>query len=292
MKKRIALLFILFLLFSPFAQTAQADIGPKPSVRIDFTGMEGEEYYVTLLLTWPSTGPYSYHKDYADEKESKAGDRFQEIGSGPLYFLGYYEDCTKSHQFKWTYYPPTEFIVAIYHPKTQQVYLSEETFDAYAFNTTYVADLSDFEFAAYAPTVQSMDMVANYNYFGEIGGFLARMIATIAIELGIARLFGFRSREQFRLIVIANMATQGFFNLIFQFVNYKAGYLAFFILYILLEIFVFLIEGIIYHIRMPRTMTEPVSRLKIWLYTLSANAVSFGVGIAIAYLMILIQFVK
>ena len=55
--KRRMLLFLICaaVLLSP-AAAVSADIGPKPSVQITFTGMEGEEYYGTLLSLYDSTG--------------------------------------------------------------------------------------------------------------------------------------------------------------------------------------------------------------------------------------------
>ena len=47
LRKMISLLFCMILIIS-LPVTAKADIGPKPSVRITFTGIEGETYYGTL----------------------------------------------------------------------------------------------------------------------------------------------------------------------------------------------------------------------------------------------------
>ena len=44
LRKMISLLICMILIIS-LPVTAKADIGPKPSVRITFTGIEGETYY-------------------------------------------------------------------------------------------------------------------------------------------------------------------------------------------------------------------------------------------------------
>ena len=46
--------------------TVKADIGPKPSVVIEFVGMEDKEYYATLLSEKRSTGPWSQGNPYYD----------------------------------------------------------------------------------------------------------------------------------------------------------------------------------------------------------------------------------
>ncbi len=51
------LCFVIIVIIMPL--TAYADIGPKPSVVIDFKGLENEKYYVTLLSEVTSTGPHS-----------------------------------------------------------------------------------------------------------------------------------------------------------------------------------------------------------------------------------------
>ena len=54
MLRRLAV-FLLLVCILP--GTASADIGPKPSVQIAFTGIEEQPYYGTLLSARRSTGP-------------------------------------------------------------------------------------------------------------------------------------------------------------------------------------------------------------------------------------------
>ena len=64
MKRRIVALCLTVCLFMGlFSVPVFADTGPKPSVVVDFEGMEGEIYYVTLLAKESSTGPYSKAED-------------------------------------------------------------------------------------------------------------------------------------------------------------------------------------------------------------------------------------
>ena len=59
--------------------TARADMGPKPSVRIEFTGIEGETYYGTLLSKHKSTGPASAWNGSPEYAHYKPGDEGYEI---------------------------------------------------------------------------------------------------------------------------------------------------------------------------------------------------------------------
>lgn len=63
MRKIILILLCIIAMTVMFPSTASADIGPKPSVVVDFIGLEGETYYATLLSSVKSTGPYSALSD-------------------------------------------------------------------------------------------------------------------------------------------------------------------------------------------------------------------------------------
>ena len=49
MKRKVFAFLLCFVLVMAMPITARADMGPKPSVRIEFTGIQGETYYGTLL---------------------------------------------------------------------------------------------------------------------------------------------------------------------------------------------------------------------------------------------------
>ena len=88
---------ILLVIFMATPITAQADIGPKPSVVVEFAGLEEEEYYVTLLSEKDSTGPWSVGNDYYDYMGEKAAfDKFCEyIDADGYYFLSFMEECSE-----------------------------------------------------------------------------------------------------------------------------------------------------------------------------------------------------
>jgi len=59
MKKIWFMLFCVMLMVYFSCSPAYGDMGPKPSVVIDFEGLEGRTYYVTLLSNVRHSGPYS-----------------------------------------------------------------------------------------------------------------------------------------------------------------------------------------------------------------------------------------
>ena len=105
MKKKmfsIALCFLIILIIIP--TTAYADIGPKPSVVIDFKGFENEKYYVTLLSEVTSTGPHSVLGERPNNQRYHKGDEKYEIwekfvsykDKDKYHFLQYFNDSTET----------------------------------------------------------------------------------------------------------------------------------------------------------------------------------------------------
>ena len=126
----------------------------------------------------------------------------------------------------------------------------------------------------------------SYSYTNETISLIARIVLTIGIELVIARLFRYRSRRQVKILLITNVITQVILNVFLNIVNYTSGSLAFILMYINAEIIVFVIEAVIYAGILPEPAeSEKPKRGKAVLYALTANAVSFALGFAIAWLI-------
>ena len=132
MLRKVLSLLICLILVLNLPITAKADIGPKPSVRITFTGIEGESYYGTLLSERCSTGPATAWDGYEDypgwkpENEKVIWEKF--LGyedSDGYYFLQEWWDCSESNQLSWTYYPPNPFKILLYYPETDTFYVSD-----------------------------------------------------------------------------------------------------------------------------------------------------------------------
>lgn len=144
MKKKILFILLCFtiaLIIMP--TTAYADIGPKPSVVIDFEGLEDQSYYVTLLSEVSSTGPHSVLGESPNNQRYHKGDEEYTIwqkflsyeDKDEFYFLQYFENCTDTSEFTWGYYPPPKFKILLYFPEQDSFAVSEDIYEQYAFDS-------------------------------------------------------------------------------------------------------------------------------------------------------------
>jgi len=278
MKKRLVTLLLTLLFAFSLTLAASADFGPKPSVVVNFKGLEGEVYYVTLLSQTRSTGPYSKSEepdDWMDEPEVWYKlDSYRDTDG--FYFLGHYEDCSEDHRYEWGYYPPHTFKILVYLPQTDRFLVSSEIYERYAFDSYFTVD------AAELTERGGLTARRSYEFGWELVSMLCRIVGTIAVELGIAWLFRYRSRRTLKWICLANVVTQTLLNLSLNIINYRSGYFAFVFFFVLLEIAVFVIEGLLY--RKPLSGVDESSCRKFhpWLYAFVANLISAAVGMLLA----------
>ena len=283
LRKMISLLICMILIIS-LPVTAKADIGPKPSVRIQFTGIEGETYYGTLLSERRSTGPssawdgYEDYPDWKPENEKVIWEKF--LGYEDVdgyYFLQEWWDCSESNQLNWTYYPPNPFKILLYFPETDTFYVSD-VYEQYAFDSYFTVDLSD-----YYTTPISAEK--SYDFTWELISLAARIVLTIVLELAIALLFGYREKKTLGFLAIVNVITQVVLNVALNIINYRSGSMGFTFAFICMEILVFAIEAITYKAVLHRySEKEKVNRRGVT-YALVANTASFAIGLWLAHLI-------
>ena len=277
MKKTIAAILCFLMLVIIFPTNIKADMGPKPSVVIDFSGLEGKSYYVTLLSYEESTGPYSANNDYydylGDQDIFVKFSQYKDVDGH--YFLGYYENCSATNKFAWTYYPPQKFKILIYLTESDSFIVSDQI-ERYAFDSYYTAIITDYEGELSAQV--GIDIVKSYDYTNEIISLVIRVILTITIELVIAWLFGFRGKKVLGFIAITNIATQILLNLVLNTTNYYSGMDTFIIFYVLLEVFVIALEAMLYS----KFLKKLAPDQKLVLYAFSSNLISFGLGMLLA----------
>ncbi len=312
--KKIGCLLVcaLFVFFS-LPLRANADTGPKPSVHILFQNMGDELCYGTLLSKTPSTGPSSvwngverdaYHKDnYAsallDYKTWKAFVDYADADG--YYFLQHSVwQVNEKKSLSWTYYPPNDFKILLYYPETGTFAVSGVC-KRYAFDTYYAVDMQGVEIGSVrydedlsnndrtpgeeGPVSDRLDAKKAYQWQQETVSLVARILITIAIEMGVALLFGFRGKKALVLLAIVNTATQIILNVLLNLIHFTSGAWAFVTGYILLELAVFAMEAALYSVMMKRIAgCEKPTRFYV-LYALVANAVSFGAGMGIAKIL-------
>lgn len=280
-KKMIYMLFCAVFMGMLFSIPVSADTGPKPTVRVRFENMGDELCYGTLLSETDSTGPHSawdgdeahvYNYNHLDDEIWRAFAEYED--SDGYYFLQIGWNVSETKEIAWTYYPPNRFKVLLYYPETNSFAVSGIN-EKYAFDSYYTVDCGEGQIETYR----------SYNYTPEILSLIARIIITVAIEMGVALLFGFRKKEQLLLLVGVNAVTQIILNVLLNVINYNSGQQTFTLNYILLELLVFAIEALLYCITMKKLSDQPKKNGFYVLYALAANAVSFGAGILAAHII-------
>ena len=294
-KKTVSFILFVMIIMAAFPTSASADMGPKPSVVVDFDGLSGETYYVTLLSSVESTGPFSalsFHKRdnpeldememfYGDEEDYPIFRKFLEYQDPDgYYFLQYFQNCSETHRFSWTYYPPPDFKVLLYFPDKDSFVVSG-SFERYAFDSYFSATITN-KVQPNSIFYDYMTVSRSYNYRGETLSLIARIILTIALELLIALLFLFREKKQLLFIIAVNLVTQVGLNVALNTINFSYGPLAFIFAFVLLEMAVFIIEATLYAVFLRKISKAFVPVWKPIVYAFVANAASFAAGLGLA----------
>lgn len=286
MKKLFRALLCAALLCTLLLTTAHADMGPKPSVRITLEGLDGSLCYGTLLSERESTGPSSVWNGVAEHAQHSGNVDWAVLDEATWQAFVDYADSDGYHflqegwrvdetgQLAWTYYPPSRFKILLYFPESG-TFLSSDICERYAFDSYFTARL----------TTSGLVVEKSYNYSGELISLGCRIVITIALELALALLMGFRRKKPFITIAAVNAVTQIALNVMLNIINYRSGYLAFMFNYVLLELLVLVIESVVFFLLLGRSGEERHKITHILLYTLLANALSFAAGFAVAKLL-------
>lgn len=285
MKKRflacILMVIMLFTIMTP--ETVSADTGPKPSVTLDFKGLEEETYYVTLLSETEVSGPWRVDGEFRDLPGDKnVWEKFKAYEDvDGFHFLGCGGECSENDSFAWTYYPPETFKILIYFPEYDKFIISEKTYEKYAFDSYYTVTVSSDDVMS-VEALEEAAVAKTYDFKWEAVSLVCRIVITILIEAAIAWLFGFRQKKQMQLIFITNIATQTILNVLLNVINYKQGALIFVLNYIWMELAVFVIEGLVFTRFLQKKETAGNKKTSPWLYAAAANSVSFILGMVLA----------
>ena len=270
MKKFLTLLLVIFSICSFFTRPVEADVGPKPSVKINVVNAPESSYYLVLLSDKDSYGPWAKIEDVndniSDENEKEAYAFFVSYkDSDGFNFIGNMSNDLKGiDEYSWNYYPPETFKVAIYVPEDGSFYLSSEV-TREAFYSYYTVDCSKV----------SLDIKEDVRVADVLLNLLFRIVLTILCEVLIALLFGYRNKKELTLIIIVNIITQIVLNVIMSFFDYYGGMMLWLILLPVGELIVIIIEEIVYLIGL-----KSHSKWRAFFYCLLANLLSCSLTFA------------
>ena len=298
-------LLCLLLLLGCVTLPVHADTGPKPSVVVELTGLEGRECWATLLSTTHSTGPhssifrptesggrernhnigYGYPPDAPEYPILKAFMAYEEDDPEELYFLQFVQNCTETERFRWGYYPPREFKLLLYFPETDSFAVSGDFLTRYAFDSYFAADLTGLELEP-GKVVSGIPVRQNYDHTGELTGLAFRVLFTLLLEGALALIFGLRKKSQLAFILAVNLLTQGGLNLALNWQVYHKGP-DIFLFYSLLETGITVTEWLLYTALLPGTgHRSRLDKSRFCAgYALAANLLSFGGGLLLAKML-------
>lgn len=291
-RNRLMSLTFTVLLLLVMSIPAAADMGPKPSVVVDFSGLLEGECWATLMAPTYTTGPHwSVIRENDDgqrvqregaHRRIEQGDTRQrvweafhalELRDPELYFLQVYAEVTGGAGYRWGYYPPEEFKIAIYFPETDAMAITDVFYGQYAFDSYYAVDLSGVQLVP-GETVTGVEAVVSYDYSKEPVGLLARVVLTVAVELAVAAWpFQLREKNRRRLILCVNVVTQFLLNLALSVYVYYKGPVSM-LVYALFELVVFFVEAAVYYRKLS---DKPDFELAAG-YSFAANLASLGLG--------------
>ncbi|MBR6426962.1 MAG: hypothetical protein IKS28_03960 [Clostridia bacterium] len=286
MKKYACLItcVLIALLIPPLA--AFADMGPKPSVNVSFENMPDGTCWCTLLSADPSRGPWQVW-DGKDEDARNLSDAPEDVWKkiagysdpGGYYFIqGPVKVVGNDESYSWGYYPPDDFKILLYYPETDSFRVSGAV-KSYAFDSYFTVDMS----GADGLLIPSGSVRRSYPLGGEIASFLIRVAITIAVEIAVALLFRIKDRKSLLVIAGVNVATQVALNVVLSAVGFRAGSLYAILIYVPLEIAVFVLETVVYAAVMKRIAEKPKG---FWMaYAFLANLASFSVGWPLAMIL-------
>lgn len=181
-----------------------------------------------------------------------------------------YYKMTGSGSRTWGYMPPDKFKILLYFPDDNSFIVSERL-ERYAFTAYYTADISG----------GKMNVTKNGGAAGisvELGSLLLRIAITVLLEVGVARLFGYQGNKVYKLLIIMNLCTQLFLNIMIAAGDLLLGGLGGAIACILAEPLIVVIEAVVYASALPRLTELKTRGGRAVGYAFAANAASFFIG--------------
>ncbi len=285
-KYKAILAFLILILTAGLTVNIQADVGPKPTSTITISGVE-EPYYFDVLYETNNQLSILTPEEIEDQIEYYYyRDDFPSILNGYKdsdNFVSYslYEDIPhtitnpEDNVFKLGYFSPPSVFKAVVVTESGNMFVSDIVNKTF-FDAEFTWDLSDVNISN--PDSQVTLNAGNiHENIPRVTGFLSTIsisiVITVALELGVLFIFGYRQKQSYMTALIINIITQLIlFTAIYTtnlFMSIYGGILAL----LLGELFVFIFEIIYYS----KKLTEH-SRGKAIGYGFLANLVSLILG--------------
>ncbi len=263
---------------------ASADTGPKPYINITIEG-KTDGMYMTLLSYRDSTGPFSVYEEDNDHYDDLAKTdpiyiahhKFIEYKDSDNYYYIQYLKSIENNEFKWGYMPPNKFKILIYDSANDSFITNNSIYEKNEFASIYTLTLNETSF-----TVEKI----NQGVGNHVLGFFIRLIICLSIEILLALAFGFKKLELIPILIV-NVITQVALNVVLAIDIYNNGFNMLSILthsYIPMEIAILAIEFLSYFFIFKKFKFQrenSINPIRILLYTITANLVSFVGGFVI-----------
>ncbi len=278
--QKIVSVIITLIISAAFLSTAAfADIGPKPSLEVRFTGINGENCWAAFLFPENNLGGGGDSPWFADENSTAEEIAMNEYKDADGFIISKYwvfpRKIEENSVLKHGYHPPKNFKVLLYFPDSGEFFVTP-VYEKYAFNSYFTIDVS-------ARQNGSVTAISSYYHAKEIIFLIIRILLTIGIELLIALAFKFTAKKQILFIAVVNVITQIALNIGINMIYFNRGAWLIF-LYIPLELAVFAVEAILYAALLKTPEGKPVKGGKAVGYAAAANAVSFIFGVVVFWI--------
>lgn len=167
-----------------FPAPAYADVGPKPSVRIEFQELPDEPCWGTLLSKEERSGPWTAWEEGDephDEEEAPIWTAFASYADTDGYhFLKWVSRIDASGRLNWEYVSPSTFKILLYFPESGS-YAVSGSLHQYAMHSYYTV-------APVSAGGGALSASLSYPYASSLEALLRRIVLTILIEIAAAYL--------------------------------------------------------------------------------------------------------
>lgn len=276
-KKSNKIIFIcLIILLSIILCLPQvnADMGPKPRATISVVGTENLGMYHVKIF---ASGGIS-NRPESQESAYKFVDDYEIDGYDESFVF-----CDLQGDFVYdsSYIAHDNYQIVIFSENGDTIFCSP-MFEREFFEGFYTYNLGGKTFQEITESLEDNSTIygsvsAEYKWWYIVVSTFGRMLVTVAVECLIALVL-FRNKRVIKIIAITNIITNYALNQTLSIIDLVTGFqmMNYMMLYWAFEIVVILIESLVYCKTMPL-----VSKLKIILYTIVANLITFVLGMAV-----------